>query len=101
LKAAYYLLKSNAKRRNKFFDLTLKEFTEFCREYDYIRGKGKTKTSFTVDCIINSLGYTKGNLQVLPLVENSRKGKKVLEYDYQSGHAHVWNHPPETPFYHF
>ena len=87
--AAYHLLKSNAKRRGKVFSISLDYFKQFCREFDYIRGKGKTKTSYTVECKINELGYVEGNLQVLPLVENARKGVKRLEYDWRTGEAIV------------
>ncbi len=86
LKYAYYNLKYNAGKRKKYFDLTLEQFEKFCVETLYLVGKGKTKFSFSVDCIKNELGYTDGNLQVLYLTDNASKGTKTkqLVYDWQN-----------------
>lgn len=89
IKAAYLLLKSNAKRRHKPFNLSLEYFTKFCYETDYHIGKGKSKTSLTVDCKINELGYVEGNIQALPNTDNARKGCKRLEYDWRTREAFV------------
>jgi len=70
----YNSLKSNAKRRGKDFDLTLEEFRIFCEETGYIDNKGKRKDSATIDRKDASKGYSLGNLQILSLEENSRKG---------------------------
>jgi len=70
----YSLLKQNAKRRRKRFVLTIEQFKAFCDEHNYLALKGKTATSLSIDCIINEIGYEHGNLQVLTLSANSRKG---------------------------
>lgn len=87
VKYAYNTLKQNAKRRGKVFELTFEQFQEFCIKYDYIQGKGVTKESYSIDRIDNSKGYTIDNIQILSVSENSRKGKKILncEYDVQTG----------------
>lgn len=80
-KYAYNNLKSNAKKRNIVFELTIEEFCQFCIETNYIIGKGKTKLSLTIDRKNNDIGYILSNLRVLTNSENSSKGTKKLEYD--------------------
>lgn len=92
MKYAYQNFLSNAKRRKIFCDVTWEEFQEFCFEEDYMQGKGKTSTSFSIDRRIEGKlpGYTKSNLQKLPLGVNTqkemfrRKGKQ-LTYHWESG----------------
>lgn len=79
----YKNLKANAKRRGKFFDLTLEEFREFCIKYNYIEKKGRSATSYTVDREIEELGYTKSNLQALPNRENIKKYKRWTEAGFK------------------
>lgn len=92
MKYAYQNLLSNAKYRKIFCDLTFEEFKELCHETDYIAGKGKTSTSYSLDRRIEGKtpGYTKSNIQVLPLgvnskKENERRKNKQLIYDWESG----------------
>ena len=82
IKAAFYNLKSNAKRRNKFFDLTIEQFTQFAIETDYIKGKGKSIDSFSIDRIDNAKGYTIENIQILSISDNAKKGVKILNAHY-------------------
>jgi hypothetical protein len=89
IRYAYTTSKNNAKRRGKIFELTFEQFKAFFYKYDYIKGKGRTKESFTIDCIINDLGYVEGNIRILPLVDNARKGVKMLSYDWQTNYATV------------
>lgn len=70
----YSMLKSNAKRRGKQFDLTLEQFKTFCAETDYLKKRGKTGKSASIDRIDNTKGYSLDNIQVLSLGDNSRKG---------------------------
>lgn len=92
MKYSYQNFLSNAKRRKIFCDVTWEEFKEFCYEENYMQGKGKTSTSFSIDRKIEGRlpGYTKSNLQKLPLGINTqkemfrRKGKQLI-YDWQSG----------------
>lgn len=79
LKYAYNNLKSNAKRRNKPFDLTFDEFKRFAIKTNYMYGKGKTKNSLTIDRIDEDGGYTLKNIQVL---ENEKNIQKYLEWKY-------------------
>lgn len=52
-------------------------------------GKGKKRDSLSIDCIVPELGYTEGNIQALPLADNSRKGTKLLVYDWRTKEASV------------
>lgn len=71
---AYHSLKSNARRRGKDFDWPLEDFREFCRETGYVERTGKTSSSLSIDRIDHRKGYTKGNVQILTLGENGKKG---------------------------
>lgn len=70
----YNFIKNNAKRRGKPFEITLDQFAEWCKETDYINRKGTKKTSFTIDRIDASKGYTLDNIQILTNEQNGRKG---------------------------
>ena len=89
MRSAYLNLRNNSKRRGKIFKLTWEQFKRFCYQSDYIAGKGKTKESYTIDRKENDKGYVEGNLQILTLEDNSRKGNRKLEYDWQYQHASV------------
>lgn len=78
-RASFLNLRSNSKRRGKAFTLTFEDFLEFCYKYNYMVGKGRSKESYTIDCIVNEEGYHKDNLQVLTKSANSSKGTKKLE----------------------
>ncbi len=78
-KRTYQALKDNSKRRGKPFDLTFEEFKEFATETDYMANKGIFKKSLHIDRIIETLGYTRGNIQALPNDENI---KKYLDFRY-------------------
>lgn len=84
MKYAFHTSKTNAKSRNKFWDLTFEEFEEFAISTEYIGKKGKTAESYSIDRIENDKGYTKTNLQILTLSQNSIKTTKTLSayYDY-------------------
>lgn len=62
-----------------------------------MQGKGRTKHCYSVDRINPDLGYIPGNIQKLEVGENSRKGNKKLEYDWQTGTAIVTTHYNEQP----
>ena len=91
IRYAYDVLKMNAKRRGKPFEISFEYFKQFAIETNYIKGKGRTKLSYSVDRIKNDLGYIEGNLQKLTVSDNSKKGVRdnVLHYDYETGFAHV------------
>lgn len=89
MKASYQTLKYNATRRNKVFTITFEYFEKFCYETNYMAGKGRSKSSYSIDRIKNELGYIPGNIQKLTVPENSRKKNKVLVYDWELGTATV------------
>lgn len=90
VKYSYQNLKDRAKQRNKVFTITLEYFRQFCHTTEYIKGKGRNAISYTVDCIINELGYIPGNLQILTLENNARKSWKQLNYDWRTREAFVY-----------
>lgn len=63
--ACWLLLRSNAKKRNISCGITLLEFTDWCIETGYHLLKGRSASCATIDRIDNSIGYEKGNLQIL------------------------------------
>lgn len=77
MNASYQILKDNAKRRGKIFDLTLEEYKKFCDETGYLENKGKSKNSASIDRIDPRKGYTYDNIQVLNLSENSYKSDDI------------------------
>jgi hypothetical protein len=69
----YLTVKNNAKRRKKFFSLTFEEFKEFCIETKYMDKKGRTRNKYTIDRIVNELGYIRANIRCIKQIDNSRK----------------------------
>lgn len=88
MRYAYNNSKSNAKRRKKIFNLTFQEYEQFCTPANYIAGKGRTKDSFSIDCIDPTKGYVVGNLQILSISNNSKKSNRLI-YDWQMKTATV------------
>jgi hypothetical protein len=72
LKYWYDTLKMNAKRRGKEFDLTLEQFSEFCKKTGYDEKKGKTADSLSVDRIKPWLGYSANNIRAITLSDNTK-----------------------------
>jgi hypothetical protein len=66
-------LRRRARERGKDFTLTLDQFKEFAEKTDYMRMKGKTSLSLSIDRKENSHGYHHWNIQAITLRENSRK----------------------------
>jgi len=73
MRSSYLNLKHNAKRRKIAFDLTFKEFKQFCQRTKYLAFKGRQFNGFTVDRIDSSIGYCLVNMQVLQNRDNVRK----------------------------
>lgn len=67
MRYAYQNLKDNCRRRKGigWFELTFEEFSQFAIETHYIVGKGITKTSYTIDCKDQTMGYFIGNIRVI------------------------------------
>ena len=78
-KYAYFILKNNAKRRGKIFEISFEYFLKFCKKHQYIARKGITKFGLHIDRINESIGYIEGNLQVLTNTENV---KKFIQYNF-------------------
>lgn len=66
-------LKGNARRRGKFFSLTLSEFKLFCDKTNYLQLKGSVGNKFSIDRIDPDKGYSIDNIQMLTLADNTRK----------------------------
>jgi len=103
VKAAFYDLRTNAKRREIFFDLTFEQFEKFCIETTYMVGKGKTANSYSVDRIEETKGYTEGNLQVLTLAENTKKENErrrqlKLVCHWETGKRNEFSYQPLPTF---
>ena len=96
-KYAYKNLKHNAKNRGKEFAITFEEFKEFCFKTEYIKGKGKSCESLSIDRIDNEKGYTIDNIRVLTLSDNSKKHTKKIEFDFQYTKEFYVSHSSFTP----
>lgn len=70
----YYNVRSNAKRRGIRFALTFTWFKKFILGTEYMDKRGRDRDSLSIDRRINALGYVDGNLQILTLQANARKG---------------------------
>ena len=80
LKAAYYTIKSNAKRRGVYFGLTVDQFKQFCDETGYLKYKGIFSWSMSIDRIDNGKGYIAGNIQMITLAENTKKRNQSKQW---------------------
>ena len=69
------VLRNNAKRRGKFFDLTYEQFLEFLKKDapNYMRKRGRTVKKLQIDRIDPDKGYTATNIQCITTLENIRK----------------------------
>jgi cupin superfamily acireductone dioxygenase involved in methionine salvage len=85
MKASYYSHRDNAKRRGIPFELTFEQFEAFAIKYDLVINSGTKKHSLTIDRIRHDKGYTKDNIQVLSLSENSIKGNLEKKRKYIEG----------------
>lgn len=79
IRYAYSTLRTNAKRRGKFFDLTFDQFKAFAIKTKYYKKKGIYSDNYHIDRIDETGGYTIGNIQVLT---NSANIRKYLDYKY-------------------
>lgn len=98
---AWRNLASSAHKRGIEFSLTFDEFRDFAVKTDYVNKKGVSSTSYSVDRKDSTKGYTIDNIQCMLKGLNSAKGKKKLNYDWQTGYAKVvtsFDQAPEGPF---
>lgn len=82
-------LKQNAKRRGKYFDLTLEEFKKFCIKHDYLAAKGRKSFSMTIDREDTTKGYTANNIQPLSNANNVKKHHRYKSGEWD-GNKMVW-----------
>lgn len=69
----YDILRQNARRRRKPFELTIEQFRDFCEQTGYLEKKGRNSGAYSIDRIDNELGYTIENIQIMEFGSNSRK----------------------------
>ena len=89
VKYAFLNLRTNAKRRNILFTITLEQFREWCSKVTYIGFAGRRSTSYTIDRRHNDIGYHIDNIEVMEKGENVRK---FFYYDYRSKHTSFMVH---------
>lgn len=85
--AAWRNLKDSAKRRCIEFRLSLKYFTKFALQTQYLTRKGPYGGCLTVDRKNNLRGYVAGNIQPLTRSENTRKQAKRDAIRLQKGYS--------------
>lgn len=104
IKYAFDTLKHNAKRRGKYFDLTIEQFTDFAKKVGYLAKNGIYKYSYHIDRIDESKGYEINNIQALTNSENVRKYKvhafneKGKPCDFKTVTSTPCLPSPEIPF---
>lgn len=79
IRIAYASLKGHAKERGKDFNLSIKQFSDFCIKSNYLNCKGIQKFSFHVDRIDETKGYNINNIQLLKNIDNVRKYINFVE----------------------
>ena len=78
IKYLFRNLKHNAKKRDKFFDLKLEEFSNLVLKTGYLELKGRSQNSLTIDRIKNDNGYSIDNIRVISKSKNCAKGIKEI-----------------------
>lgn len=77
-KNRWFKLRYRAGKRNIVFDILYEDFRDFCNDRDVEGRTGRTKECLSFDRIDSKLGYSKGNLQILTVSDNSSKGTKEM-----------------------
>lgn len=78
LQYLFLTIKGNAKRREKSFTLTFKEFIKFCKNTDYDMLKGKKALCLSIDRINPLIGYCKENIRAITISDNSKRARGVI-----------------------
>lgn len=81
---AFQTLRANVYRRKgrEFWALTFEEFSQYATETQYVQGKGITKDGYTIDVKDPTMGYFIGNIRTIPNIQNTRKQRKFLHYEW-------------------
>lgn len=93
IKAAYYDLKTNARRRGKEFNLTLEEFTKFCIDTGYDEKRGRFADCLSIDRKRPEEGYSLDNIRAITVSENVKLMNGSLD-----NYIFTEFQPRETPF---
>ena len=74
----------NAKKRGtgKYWYVSFAHFVWLCDQTGYLALKGRKKWQASIDCIIDEYGYIDGNVRVITVSDNSKKGKKYVTWNW-------------------
>lgn len=78
----------NANRRakkngtGKFWNVSFDHYVWICDTTGYLVLKGRKKNQASLDCIKDDLGYIDGNIRVITVGDNSKKGKKHVTWNW-------------------
>lgn len=74
IRSILHRVRSRAKERGHTCGLTLEHLTEICMETGYHLLRGRFKDDASLDRILPEIGYEDGNIQVIKVGENAKKG---------------------------
>src|ERR1044072_987878 len=78
----------NANRRaiknntGKFWYVSFEHYVWICDTTGYLALKGRGKYDASLDCIEDEKGYVDGNIRVITVSDNSKKGKKYVAWNW-------------------
>ena len=78
---AYSNLKNSARKRQIRFDLTFREFEDFCRRTNYLQFRGTNPDSLTVNRIRSWEGYNINNIEIMSHADNSSHKYDIQPYE--------------------
>ena len=89
-KAAWKNLKDHAKARKLAFGISFEAFVELCEKTGYMEGKGNKPENLAIDRIDALRGYVFGNIRVITVEANGRKGATEDRIRLKSGATVEW-----------
>jgi hypothetical protein len=84
----YGVNRRNANRRaiknntGKFWYVSFEHYVWICDTTGYLALKGRGKYDASLDCIEDEKGYVDGNIRVITVSDNSKKGKKYVAWNW-------------------
>lgn len=90
VKAAWKNLKDHAKARKLDFNIPFETFVELCEKTGYMEGKGHKPEDLAIDRIENWKGYVIGNIRVVTVEVNGRKGYHEGRIKLKGGQTVMW-----------